>query len=366
MRKKNILFVIDSLGIGGAEKVILTLSEEFISKSYRVDIISCEDKIEFEIPMGISTHTIGFKKSFLMYTKYRKKLYTKILELEEKNSQKFELILVNLQKSTKLMQNYQHKNIYHIIHNTLSQSAFKKRTRLQIFFKRKKLQKIYKDLNIITVSLGVKDDLMHEIRVKPKSIKTIYNPIDKEKISQLAIEANPIIDKKYIIHVGRFHSQKRHDILLKAYKESNIDAKLVLVGEGSEKDEIVKLINQLDIEKKVILTGFIQNPYSIIKNASFLVLSSDYEGFGNVLVEALMLNTPVISTDCKSGPNEILIDELKDYLVPKNDIDTLALKIKTLYNSNSKIAIDNKYTDKFDTTNIIKEYEDLILRENNE
>ena len=362
MKNKNILFIIDSLGIGGAEKVILTLAEAFIKDHCKIHIISCEEKIEFQIPLKIEVETLGFKKSFLAYYKYSKKLHTRILKLEEKNNKEFDLILVNLQKSTKLMQGFKHKNIYHVIHSTLSQSNFKNRNQVQQYFKQKKLQKVYNDLNIITVSKGVEKDILEKIKIKPKSITTIYNPIDKINILHLSQEENPFNKHKYIVHVGRFHKAKRHDILLKAYKKADIEAKLILIGDGSKRKNIEKLIKDLELEKKVILTGFIQNPYTIIKDACFLVLSSDYEGFGNVLVEALMLNTPVISTDCPSGPNEILVKELKGFLVPTNNIKALSLKIKQEFNTPSTIETITDNTSKFDIEQIIKLYKKLILK----
>jgi glycosyltransferase involved in cell wall biosynthesis len=360
MKNRNILFIIDSLGIGGAEKVILTLADAFIKDGSNVNIISSENRVDFEIQSNIKVDILGFKKSFFAYQKYSKKLHNQIVEIEERKGKQFDLILVNLQKSSRLMQKFKHKNLYHVIHNTLSQSAFKKRNKLQRFFKQKNLQKIYNNLDIITVSQGVEKDIVEKIQIKPKTITTIYNPIDKINIVRLSQEKNPFSKEDYIIHVGRFHEQKRHDILLNAYKQADIKAKLILIGDGSKRTEIETLIKELELEKSVILTGFIQNPYTIIKDAHFLVLSSDYEGFGNVLVEALMLNTPVISTDCPSGPNEILVNELQDFLVPKNNIEALSSKIKLQFNNLEKRKIDIKHTNKFNIKQIIQHYKALI------
>jgi len=352
MYKGNILLVIDSLGIGGAEKVTLTLAKGFYQRGYKVDLIICDNIIGFEVPNYINLHILDFKKSFLDYFRYSRKLH----KMVDKN---FDLIIVELQKAVRLMKNYKHKNIYFAIQSTFSQSAFKNRNALKIYFRRRKLQKIYNNLSLITSSKGIEQDLLENVKIKPKSIKTIYNPIDTDEIIKLSLEKSPINEKDYIVHVGRFAKVKRHDILLKAFKLANLDTKLVLVGDGEEKENIKNLIKELNLENKVILTGFLQNPYPVIKNAKLLVLSSEYEGLPTVLIEALVLNTCVISTNCKSGPKEILIGNLKKFLVKGNSIQNLSKKIVSIYKREceyNKIEIINR----FDLIKIIDNYMRLI------
>jgi len=130
---------------------------------------------------------------------------------------------------------------------------------------------------------------------------------------------------------------------------------LVLVGQGPLKDEAVDLVKKLKIENKVVFSGFQSNPYPYMKNAKFMVLSSEFEGLGMVILESLALNTPVISTDCNSGPGEILP---KKNLTPVNDIRALSIKIKdavkNMDNYNCKIK------EEFLLENVIKEYLKLI------
>ncbi len=358
MHKQNVLFVIDSLGIGGAEKATLTLAEGFLKKGFHVDLIVCDPIVSFEVPKGISLHILGFQKSFMDYTLYAKKLHTMIRALAHKNAAEYVLILVALQKATKLMRGYAHPHIYHCVHSTLSQSAFANRHGLRLFLKRRSLQKIYDGLHIIAVSNGIKEDLVHTIGISPESIQTIYNPIDLEHISKQALEANPIKEENYIVHVGRLHSVKRHDILLKAFALANLDTKLVLVGDGSERENIEKLIQELHLQNRVILSGFIQNPYPIIKQAKLLVLSSQYEGLPTVLIEALMLGTPVVSTNCKSGPDEILKGEFEQFLVKVNDVDDLNKKL--LLALESEVLIVDKHIDKFLSSKVLRKYMELI------
>ncbi|MDD2950989.1 MAG: glycosyltransferase, partial [Sulfuricurvum sp.] len=286
MQNKNILFVIDSMGIGGAEQITLTLARRFVDNGYDVDLIVCDNVVLLGIPSEINLHILDFKKSFMDYTRYRNKLHRKIDNLIKENGYEYDLILVELQKATRLMRGYNHPNLYHCIHSTLSQTAFKNRKGVRLFFKKRSLHKIYNGLNIITVSDGIKDDLLTTIGVKPQSIQTIYNPIDRERIARLALEPNPVQEDDYIVHVGRFDPAKRHDILLKAFAFSGLDTKLVLVGDGNQRDRIIAWIDEFGVKEKVIICGFIQNPFPVIKNAKMLVMSSEYEGFGNVIVEA--------------------------------------------------------------------------------
>jgi glycosyltransferase involved in cell wall biosynthesis len=279
-------------------------------------------------------------------------------DLIRENGYEYDLILVKLQKATRLMLGYNHPNLYHCVHNTLSMTAFKNRKGLKLFFKKRSLQKIYNGLNIITVSDGIKDDLLTIIEIKPQSIQTIHNPIDREHITRLALEPNPVQEDDYIIHVGRFDPAKRHDILLKAFALSNLNTKLVLVGDGSERDKIIAWIDTFGLHDKVIMCGFIQNPYPIIKNAKLLLLSSVHEGFGVVIVEALMLGTPVVSTDCKSGPNEIMTGSLAAYLVSVNDVEKLSETLQRIYHN--PYVIPNTLMDQFLPATIVRSYMDLM------
>ncbi len=141
---------------------------------------------------------------------------------------------------------------------------------------------------------------MEEFALRPAQLKTIYNPFD---ITALRAEAEadserPDID--YLIHVGRFHPGKRRDRLLEAYAQSGIDAPLVLLGQGKPEQEqrLRQLAKTLHIDDRVWFKAFRKTPYRGSRRW-MLVLSSDSEGFGNVVVEALLLHTPVASTRCR-------------------------------------------------------------------
>lgn len=207
------------------------------------------------------------------------------------------------------------------------------------------IKKLYNNQNLIAVSEGVEQDLLN-FGIKPKSICTIYNPNDIDFIRQQSKEY--IADEQdYIIHVGSFTNQKRHNILINAYLKSGIKQKLLLLGDHEKKQgKIIKqLVADLDLNDRVIFKGFEQNPYPYIRGAKALILSSDYEGLSMVLIEALILQVPVVSTDCPHGPREILIDELAEFLSPVGDINALATNIRRMVKNPVKIT--DKYIDKF-------------------
>ena len=157
----------------------------------------------------------------------------------------------------------------------------------------------------ISMSNGVERDLL-ENGLKIKS-KYIYNPI----FSDIMLDKSKGIvnsSRKTFIAIGRLVPQKNFSLLIDAFSLVNneFDSTLTILGEGPLRSNLEKQIADLGLTTEIILEGFVDNPYQYIKNADVFVLTSLWEGFGNVIVESLALGTQVVSTDCESGPNEIL------------------------------------------------------------
>ena len=131
------------------------------------------------------------------------------------------------------------------------------------------------------------------------------------------------------MNIGRLENQKDHITLLKAFKESlkKIDSLLIVIGYGSKKNKILDFIKLNNLNRNVIVLDKITNPYPYFKKADLFVLTSKYEGFGNVLTEAIMFNIPTISTNCNSGPKEILLNGKGGDLVKVGDYKNLSKKI---------------------------------------
>jgi len=245
------------------------------------------------------------------------------------------------------------------VHNTYSRLLLKNKSGISRAFKCLKLQKVYNHQHIICVSDGVKQDLLNHVGIRPASIRTVYNPFPINGIREKARETSGIEYKNFILHVGRFSPQKRHDILLKAFAQSGLECRLVLLGSVSDQNRqsIKRIAMDLGISDRVVMPGFSNNPYAWMKKAKLFVLSSDFEGFALVLVESLISGTPVISTDCPSGPSEILTD-YPELLSPVGDIDALAQNMRQYYHTPP--AIDNRFLEKFSIETIVNQLEKAV------
>lgn len=183
---------------------------------------------------------------------------------------------------------------------------------------------------IFAISEGVKEDLIEKFNVPAGKIHVIYNMIDMELITGLC-NAEPehhFFREKapVVLGIGRIVPQKAFDILLRAFKLviQKMDARLIILGEGAERDMCEKLAEGLGISGKVSFAGFRRNPYAFLSRADVFVLSSRFEGMPTVLMEALACGASVVSTDCKSGPREILLDGRCGLLVPVGDEHALS------------------------------------------
>ncbi len=207
----------------------------------------------------------------------------------------------------------------------------------------------YKRANLVLAnSYASKQDLIDNFKVKTP-IRVIYNPIDLTAIKKQAQEPCSMeFDKNYFyfIAVGGFRKEKNFHILLQAFFIlRNLPVKLIFVGNGPLQESLRQKVADLGLKDKVIFTGFDINPYKYVKGSDCYVLSSYGEGFPNVLLEALACEKPIISTDCKSGPRELLAPgtdlthtaitnyEIAEYgiLAPVNDVANLAAAMKKMY-----------------------------------
>lgn len=189
---------------------------------------------------------------------------------------------------------------------------------------------------IVPVSQGVADDLA-KIAGRPlENIKVIYNPVVTFELLQKAKEP---LDHSWfargeppvILGVGRLHRQKDFPTLIRAFAlvRQHKPTRLMILGKGPDRYKLEALIKELGLTNEIALPGFVKNPYAYMARAAVFVLSSIYEGFGNVVAEAIAVGTPVVSTDCPSGPAEILDSGKYGCLVPVGDIKALAEAILT-------------------------------------
>lgn len=198
-------------------------------------------------------------------------------------------------------------------------------------FYRKCYKYIYKLADsIICQSDFMRDDIERNLHVPSKKLHRIYNPIDFEQIDKLA--AAPTEDffnhsGVRLITVGRLAYEKAYDILLKAFaivRKTNPTATLTFLGEGEDRQSLENLAQDLQLNGSVYFAGFQSNPYSYMKQADIFILSSRYEGFSNVIVEALACGTPVVATDCPSANREVITEGVNGWFAENENVESLA------------------------------------------
>ena len=327
----NVVIVIDSLAGGGAEKVMLTLAQQLI-KEHCVTILSLADNFEYAIPEQIKVESLFTDRASKVDRFWKINKSVAKLEAWFSNKQQdigaIDLVLSNLDRSNNLLAKSAVKNVHFVMHNSVN-AELARQKKLGPFSYRY-LKKSKQNLNgksLVCVSKGVEQEINQGDLITPSAITTIYNPFDLADIKRQSNEVNTAIPQSpYLIHVGRLAKQKRHDILFAAFAKLDKKYKLVLLCNKPVK--AFKLAKEYCIEEQLIVPGFEQNPYNWIKHAQALVLSSDFEGLPTVLIEALAVGTPVVSTNCTFGPSEILTGELANYLVPVGNSEELSAKIK--------------------------------------
>lgn len=185
----------------------------------------------------------------------------------------------------------------------------------------------------VGVSSGLVQDMAGLAWMAPADFHVIHNPVPpRPKPSEEAIKAVEALWSApaggRILTVGTIKTVKNHPLLLRAFARlPRPDARLMFVGDGSERDALLSLAHELGIADRVILAGFQSDPTPFYLTADLFALSSDYEGFGNVIVEAMACGTPVVSTDCPSGPGEVLAGGEYGRLVPVGDVEAMASAI---------------------------------------
>ena len=219
---------------------------------------------------------------------------------------------------------------------------------------------------IVAVSEGVAEDLAQVAKLPLKRIKVIYNPVITPELLEKAKEPteHPWFapgEPPVILGVGRLVKQKDFSTLIKAFAQVQAikPSRLVILGTGREEKSLQSLITELNLTDKVALLGFVDNPSAYMAQAAVFVFSSLWEGFGNVLVEAMATGTSVISTDCESGPAEILDNGKYGHLVPVGDTNAIADAIIEVFSGNTK-SLNSDWLEQFKLETVTKKYMDIL------
>lgn len=359
-KKAKVSFLIPTLEGGGAERVFLTLANGLAERGFIVNLVVLDAR-------GPYLSEVSSKVNLIM-------LHCKIRQGFFKLAQH-----IKVYKPDFLVSALEHTNILAIVVGKL----FKLNTKIIISERVFKHKLAYKSIShfiffrifskltyplsdhIIAVSKDLKDIILKNYKIKPEKVSVLYNPISGFQKKYTNDNKKLLIDyKPYILAAGRLTHQKGFLNLVHAFSEiSNvIKHNLIIIGEGEDRDKIETEIKLKNLEGRVILPGFIENIYSIMSNAELFVLSSFYEGFPNVLIQAMYAGLPIVATNCPTGPSEILENGKWGELVEISDTSALASGIlRVLNNKNNSINV-KKRSEEFNLESCLDNLENILQK----
>ncbi|MEM9189172.1 MAG: glycosyltransferase [Myxococcota bacterium] len=220
---------------------------------------------------------------------------------------------------------------------------------------------------LLTISYEMADALKRDLPLRPDRVRTIHNAVDIAAVQEKSRETVDVPEGRYLVSVGRLEYQKGYDALVRAFAKSDAreSHRLVIVGRGSEEGALRSLAKELAVEDRLVLPGWASNPWAYLAHAEAFVLSSRWEGFGNVVIESLACGLPTLVTDCDFGPKEIVQHDESGIVFPTDYVDAMAAAI-------SRVATDEglrkrlgaagvERAQDFDVPVIVRRYEDLFL-----
>lgn len=342
---KKVGFLLGSLSGAGSEKTIITLANNIALMGNRVFLFILNDRADYKAPENVET--------FLLSS-----------ENPHQNLQEIVAELGGLDLFITSRPEYYEekiaKKVFCSVH--ITPTAWLKKRKWYALWKtwlqRNKLKNKYQNKKLIALSAGIKNDLVKNLACKDRDVQVINNPFEFDNIRKKAEEPGLLPQQPYIVYVAAMVARKRHADLLRAFSQlENKTLNLVFVGKGDEEQNLKELAEELNVASRVVFWGWDANPYRLIKNANLSVLASEAEGLPRVLVESIALGVSVVSTDCPSGPNEVLTNHNAKYLVPVGDIGKLTEVLQEVLEMNAEQEID---ISRFNAENIAKKYLDLI------
>jgi glycosyltransferase involved in cell wall biosynthesis len=356
------IFLMDLDG-GGAERVMINLARGFAEQGLKVDLVLVKPEGPYLSQLSPKVRVITLESSRLILSlrsliRYLKREKPPVLISALEDTNIVALCARNLARvSTKVIVT---------VHNHLSRESQNATT-----LKRRLTPQLVKWFyawadSIVGVSEGVAKNLV-EIGLPPEKIEVIYNPI---VTSELREKVQKPLDHPWflpdqppvILGVGRLQKQKDFSTLIHAFAKirQHRPLRLMILGEGSERSHLESLVQELGIAEDVVFPGFVSNPYAYMAQATVLVLSSAWEGFGNVIVEAMAAGTPIVSTDCESGPAEILANGQYGKLVPVGNAEDMAQAIAATLEDTPDREILKKRANDFSLEKALAKYGKLL------
>jgi glycosyltransferase involved in cell wall biosynthesis len=355
MSKKNLIMFMPTIETGGVEKNFIIIANFFADKFKNTTIVTTSKNRRSEFSKKIRFVTQNFFKT---HNKNRRlKFLVGLLILFREILSNRKSVVFSFQANIYCILLCKILNTEIIVRSNSSPTGWSNN-----FFKKFLYKKILKMADQIMVnSLEFKKIFKDKFNI---NAKCIYNPLNKDVIinqSKKKINFNFFKNKTInFINVSRFEDQKDHYTLLKSFAKINFEYKLLLIGDGSNKLKIKNIIKNNKLTKKIKIISNISNPFPYIKKSDVLILTSIFEGLPNILLEAITLKKLIISSDCPTGPKEILDNGKGGLLFKHGNYKDLFEKIifleKNLKNLNSKTKFAHKRLYRFDSKDVLNKY----------
>lgn len=363
--KKRIAIFLASLRGGGAERAMLNLANALSGQGIFVDLVLVSAEGPYLPEVNEEIQVVNLNSSRVIYSaiklvRYLRRVKPDVLLAAMTHVNIVAVIASIFSGVSMRLILSEHTNLTKSIQN-----AETMRGRLLHFW----VKAFYKRADwIVAVSKGVRTDLIELAKLSKEKVVVIYNPVvNKELVFRAKEIANhPWLKAKdvpVILGAGRLSKEKDFATLIKAFEIvlSERQVKLIIIGEGPERANLKALIAKLGIGEYVSMPGFTVNPYAYMSRADLFVLSSIWEGLSVVLIEAMACGCPVVSTDCPSGPSEILDHGRYGPLVPVGDFDGLAQAMLNVLANHPDKKLLKERAFMFSTDKISEQYLDILL-----
>lgn len=360
--EKKITFLISSLAGGGAEGVCVNVANGLAEKGWQVDLVvlnlnnaSYLDRVSAKINL-IDLNVKNARYSFGPLQRYlRKNKVRKVLVFVNELA----VLLVLIRKVFFLDFKVIARNI-----NTFSQKVlyakgtWRKRVVLPM------LRKFYSDVDhVINQCRAMEEDLLSFYPNLEGRTTVIYNPVNKiTEDAAREIDFSQVEKQNYLLCVGRLEEQKAFHFAIRAFARlvaAHPDLRLKIIGQGRLEPQLKEEANRLGVFDNIDFEGFQKNTIPYYLNAKATLLTSLYEGFPNVLIESLILGTPVVAFDCKSGPAEIVDEGINGHLVNYLDVEHLHSTLNEFLSKGIRFNPED-YLEKYGLAQAIAQYEGII------
>jgi glycosyltransferase involved in cell wall biosynthesis len=360
MPAKIALFFPDLSG-GGAERVMLILAEGFAQRGLGVDMVLVRAKGDYLSQVSPSIRVID------LHARNAYAALPGLVGYLRREKPKALLSTLDLTNLIAILSGQIARTSARVVIRIANTVSIQQRSPLKKRLERLALTWIYpKADGIVAVSQGVAHDLTVYTGIPAGRIETIYNPVITPGLMQQT--GQPVYspwlaesDCPVVLGVGRLSSQKDFVTLIRAFARvhERQPARLMILGEGEQRPQLENIVQELGLQKDVDLPGFVKNPYYYMGKAAVFVLSSLWEGLPNSLIEALACGCPVVSTDCPSGPREILDGGKYGHLVPVGDAEAMAQAIESVLNGDARKPPAD-WLRQFELEHVVEQYMNVL------